>query len=127
MSVHDPLAGYREGLQPWLVPYVEYALNWYTYLTHQEVTVTSTYRSVQEQQVLYDNRATNPYPVNRPGDSAHQYGLAFDSSVPNDKLGLWTQIRTAVGFRVPANDHVHAEVPSWRQIVRAAGYPVAQS
>ena len=56
-----------------------------------------------------------------PGDSAHQYGLAFDSSFAADVkpqlMPLWVQVRRAVGFRVPDNDEVHAEVNGWREIV----------
>lgn len=84
-------------------------------------TITSGYRDLEKQAALYAARASNPYPVNRPGDSAHNYGLAFDSSfAAREKplyMPLWTKIREAVGFRVPPNDLVHAEYPWWRQLV----------
>lgn len=57
------------------------------------------------------------YPANRPGDSAHNYGLAFDSVVPAAQLAMWTAIREWVGFRVPPGDTIHGEVPEWRQFV----------
>jgi len=85
-------------------------------------TTTSTYRSTQEQERLYAERASNPYPVNRPGDSAHQWGMAVDSDVPDREQPLWRAVREWVGFRVPSNDEVHGEVPNWRDIVRQAGY-----
>jgi len=43
-------------------------------------TVTSTYRSIAEQTVLYQAhlRGEHPYPVAPPGQSMHNYGLAVD-------------------------------------------------
>lgn len=57
------------------------------------------------------------WPANRPGDSAHNYGLAFDSWVPAEYWGAWDYIRRAIGFHVPEDDRIHAEYPSWRRIV----------
>jgi len=57
------------------------------------------------------------FPANRPGDSAHQWGLAFDSVVPPGAQRLWDAIRRWAGFRVPSNDLIHAEVPDWRRVV----------
>jgi len=124
------------GLQGWLQPYAEFTLQLHQLMTGGQVdvkdpsrviggtrpTLTSVYRSGAEQDDLYANRATNPYPVNRPGDSAHQWGLAFDSDVPDEQQPLYRQVREYVGWRVPSNDEVHAEVPAWRDIVRSAGY-----
>lgn len=123
------------GLQPWLVDYVVYAQNVHQLVSGGEwnaarqrvdggtrPVITSTYRSRAEQQELYDNRATNPYPVNRPGDSSHEWGLSFDSDVPDAEHPLWRQVREYVGFRVPDNDPVHGEVPNWRAIVAQAGF-----
>lgn len=107
-----------DQLQPWLLPYWQYAVDWFTWLTGVRPTVTSTYRSYDEQRALYSNRATNPYPVNRPGDSAHNYGLAIDSDVPDQLMPTWIAVRRAVGFRVPDNDVIHAEVPNWRDLVK---------
>jgi len=57
------------------------------------------------------------FPANRPGDSAHNYGFAFDSIVPASQQPTWDAIRTWVGWRVPANDKIHAELPEWRRFV----------
>lgn len=116
------------GLQPWLRPYADYAVQWFQLLTGGREyrgrvvggitpTITSVYRSAKKQAELYADRARNPYPVNRPGDSSHQYGLSFDSDVPDRYMPLWIAVRRAVGFTVPSNDEVHAEYPNWRQLV----------
>jgi hypothetical protein len=103
-----------------------------------DITVTSVYRTLTEQMQLrrrYEQclargefqkptaqrSAACRYPANRPGDSAHNWGLAWDSWVPADQMDLWTQIREYLGWHVPANDLVHAELPDWRSYVRASG------
>lgn len=121
------MAATRNGVHPLVLEAYDYAVAWYRYLTGESPTLTSGSRSADEQRQLYANRANNPYPVNRPGDSAHEYGLAIDSWVPEktftiqghrwNSWALWTAIREAVGFRVPSNDRVHSEVPNWRQYV----------
>lgn len=103
--------------------------------------VTSVLRSNEEQTALWNryqgclqrgervhpgnsNRACR-YPAARPGASAHNYGLAFDSVPPaGDSAAAtrliwdeWNYIRRAIGFVVPANDRVHAEFPGWRQLI----------
>lgn len=117
------------GLQPWLRPYAEYAVQVMQLNSGGVVdargriqggitpTITSGYRSIEKQKELYANRASNPYPVNRPGDSAHNFGLAFDSDVPDQWMPLWIAVRRYVGFTVPANDEVHAEYPNWRSLL----------
>ncbi|HEU4544391.1 MAG TPA: hypothetical protein VFR23_24885 [Jiangellaceae bacterium] len=57
------------------------------------------------------------WPANRPGDSSHNYGLAFDSWVPDQYWPAWNYIRRAVGFAVPEHDRIHAEYPQWRSVV----------
>lgn len=42
------------------------------------VTITSGYRSREDQARLYANRGSNPYPVAAPGMSEHERGLAAD-------------------------------------------------
>lgn len=93
------------------------------------VTVTSGYRSWEDQARLRRNyegclaegafgrRPDCKFPANRPGDSAHNYGLAWDSSVPREYQPWWTYVRELAGFEVLPNDVVHAQVPSWRQYV----------
>lgn len=105
------------SLQPWVQPWVQFTLDCASYYYGFTPTVTSTYRSLEEQQRLYAARASNPYPVAPPGSSAHNYGLAWDSSVAADKLELWVAIRRAIGWVVPDNDLIHAEWPAWKQLV----------
>jgi len=57
------------------------------------------------------------FPANQPGDSAHNYGFAFDSVVPAAQQPVWDAIRQWVGWRVPSNDLIHAELPGWRGFV----------
>lgn len=90
--------------------------------------LTSGYRPLAQQAELRDRfekcvaagRFPSPpdclYPANRPGDSAHNFGLAFDSVLEAGDLSDWTAIREAHGFRVPSNDLIHAEVPDWRTL-----------
>lgn len=115
---------------------VRQARDFAVYIAHAfgiPVTLTSGYRSIEQQAQLRaqyegclargsDISPSNPdarcrYPANRPGDSAHNFGLGWDSSVPEWAWPAWTQIRQAVGFTVPANDRVHAELPNWRDLV----------
>lgn len=82
--------------------------------------VTSTFRSWEEQARLrreYE-AGRSRWPANRPGDSSHNWGLAWDSWVPEDQWPLWTAIREAVGFEVLPNDRIHAQVPDWRTWVK---------
>lgn len=98
------------------------------------VTVTSVKRDWAKQTALYQNfllckaRGLYPsgasvtpgmtckYPANPPGQSSHEYGLAFDSWVPAEHQANWNLIRRYAGFRVPENDLIHAEFPNWRAI-----------
>jgi len=81
--------------------------------------VTSIRRSWAEQTVLRQRweAGLSDFPANRPGDSAHEYGLAFDSWVPDEQMPRWKLIRECVGFRVPAGDLIHAERPEWRSSI----------
>jgi len=78
--------------------------------------VTSVVRGWAEQLRLREawERGQSQFPANQPGDSAHQYGLAFDSWVPDDQMACWVEIRRSVGLRVPTGDLIHAERPEWR-------------
>lgn len=100
------------------------------------VTITSTGRSSSSQAALRRNyldckaRGLYPstaslspgmsckYPANAPGDSSHQFGLSFDSVVPDEWLPAWTALREYAGFRVAdeQGDPIHAEVPKWRDL-----------
>ena len=81
--------------------------------------VTSTFRGWAEQLKLRQKweSGLSKFPANRPGDSAHNYGLAFDSWVPDEEMGLWVAIRRSVGLRVPDGDLIHAERPEWRSSI----------
>lgn len=123
------------GLNPGLVPAAEYTLQ-LGEAYGLKPTITSVHRSMAEQGELRRNYETclargepitpkniNPrcrYPANRPGDSGHNWGLAWDSWVPAAQMQLWAAIRRAVGWTVPEHDLVHAELPSWRSYVRRA-------
>lgn len=126
-----------DGMQPGLIPAIEYTSALMQYATGGTVqsydgrlalvvnggikpTITSGYRSIQKQAELYAARESNPYPVNAPGESSHNYGLGWDSDVPDQFHPLWRQVREFVGWRVPDNDVVHAEVPDWRRLVGKA-------
>jgi len=78
--------------------------------------VTSIIRGWAEQLRLREKweRGESQFPANKPGDSAHQYGLAFDSWVPDEQMACWVDIRRFVGLRVPEGDLIHAERPEWR-------------
>lgn len=116
------------GLHPQVKDAADWCLYWADYYG-VPVTVTSGFRSWEHQERLYRNYQNclsrgdfgrTPecqFPANRPGDSAHNFGLAWDSSVPSRYQSWWDQVRQAAGFRVPANDKVHAEVPDWRRYV----------
>lgn len=92
-------------------------------------TVTSVTRTFTNQARLRRNfercvatgRFPSPpdcrFPANRPGDSSHNYGFAFDTVVPAAQQATWDAIRRWVGWRVPDNDLIHAELPQWRQFV----------
>jgi hypothetical protein len=94
------------------------------------VTVVSTYRTRAEQMRLRRNYeqclasgrfGQGPdclYPANKPGFSAHEYGLAWDSSVEPRYQAWWNYVRQTAGFHVLPGDLPHAEVPNWRDFVR---------
>jgi LAS superfamily LD-carboxypeptidase LdcB len=116
------------GLNPGLLEAAEAAVKLANEYRLQP-TVTSVYRTIVSQQQLWQTRQRclggdriacqqQPYPVNRPGDSAHNWGLAFDSWVPANQMQLWTAIRRAIGWQVPENDLIHAELPNWRSYVQ---------
>jgi len=106
------------GLHPELRPYAELAHRIAEAYGVQPV-VTSVFRSWEEQARLRARYEAGKakFPANRPGDSAHNYGLAWDSWVPPEQQDLWDAIRRYVGFEVLPNDRIHAQLPSWRSYV----------
>jgi len=103
----------------------KWSLKWAKYYG-VPVTVTSGKRSWANQVKLrrnYENcLATGQFgktrgcmfPANRPGDSAHNFGWAWDSVTPREYQPWWDHVRSLAGFSVPPNDRIHAEVPNWR-------------
>lgn len=69
------------GLTSWLRPWAR-ALR----RAYPRLKVTSVYRSYGDQLRLWNNRATNPYPVSPPGRSKHGQGRAFDMVGPPELL-----------------------------------------
>lgn len=116
------------GLHPDVRRAAEFSLRWARSFGMRP-KITSTTRSWANQRRLRDKfescvqagRFPSPpdcrFPANRPGDSAHQFGLAFDSVVRPEEQGTWNAIRRRVGFGVPAHDEIHAEVREWRRFV----------
>lgn len=87
------------------------------------VTVTSGYRTNEEQRILRARweRGENPYPANKPGESSHNLGMSFDSAVPPEFQEKWNEIRKEAGFRIyPQKDVVHAELPDWKTVTPTA-------
>lgn len=108
--------GKIDQLKPWLAPYVRQQLQ---YLARYGIggTVFDVYRSCSEQNrrfAIGDSRA-------RCGESAHQFGLAFDFVVT---AGEQSDLQRAVqdwwqrlGFTVIDWDPAHVEYPNWRRFV----------
>jgi LAS superfamily LD-carboxypeptidase LdcB len=79
----------------------------------QKFHVTSGHRSIEEQQRLWDNRHSNPFPVARPGTSRHQSGRASDVTIggqPIQNVISAAELRAA-GIAPLAGDAVHVELP----------------
>jgi len=119
---HSPLSIQLRGMDSRIRPYAEYALDLATYYGISP-TITSVYRSWEEQTRLRTayERGESRWPANRPGDSSHNYGWAFDSVVPAADQDLWNEIRRYVGFEVLPGDIIHGQVPNWRQY-RESGF-----
>ncbi len=116
------------GMHAELRPYAEYA---HAIADHFGVTtrVASVARTWNEQQKLYERYQTAvrrgrfpsaqvPYPANAPGDSAHQFGMAWDSQVDPQYQQWWNEVRRWIGFKVYDHDAPHAEYPDWRAVVQ---------
>jgi len=101
------------GLDERVRPYAEAALRW-ARLYGVTPTITSVHRSSAEQARLYANykAGRSRYPAAPPGRSLHEYGLAWDSWVPDADMAWWVAVRRAYGWHVPSNDLIHAEVPT---------------
>jgi hypothetical protein len=95
--------GGRAGLSPGLLA----ALDRADALLGFPVPVASGLRSYEEQQALWERRATNPYPVARPGTSDHERGRAVD--VPRASVEAVLRVAEAAGLcqPLPVSDPVH--------------------
>lgn len=104
------------GLEPALVPAADGALR-LAARYGVKVRVTSVRRNWGEQEELYARykAGLSEFPANVPGDSPHQYGVAWDSTVPPEQQQLWDRIRAYFGWKLYPHDPVHAEYPNWRQ------------
>ena len=75
--------------------------------------ITSGLRTIAEQQQLWNDRGSNPFPVARPGTSRHQSGRAADVTIggrPIQDVISADELRAA-GLNPLAGDAVHVELP----------------
>lgn len=95
--------GDRDGLAPAMLA----ALARADALLGRPVPVVSGRRTRAEQAALWANRARNPYPVARPGSSAHERGTAVD--VASTTVAALVAVAPAAGLcqPLPATDPVH--------------------
>jgi hypothetical protein len=92
-----------------LVPELTAALRRAEALLGVPVPISSGYRSAAAQRALWTARAANPYPVARPGTSAHERGRAVD--VPRSFAERLAAVGPRVGLcrPLPRTDPVHFE------------------
>lgn len=93
----------RHGLAPSMVAAVARAEQ----LLGVPLDIRSGHRSREEQQRLWDQRATNPYPVARPGTSLHERGLAIDVAL--SQVAALREVAELAGLchPLPQIDPVH--------------------
>lgn len=98
-----PGSGDRAGLAPAMLG----ALARADALLGRAVPVASGLRTRSEQEALWARRASNPYPVARPGTSDHERGLAVD--IPRGFVDDLVPIAPAAGLcqPLPETDPVH--------------------
>jgi D-alanyl-D-alanine carboxypeptidase/Putative Flp pilus-assembly TadE/G-like len=96
-------AGGRAGLAPAMLAALARADG----LLGRPVTVASGLRSRSQQEALWERRATNPYPVARPGTSDHERGLAID--VPRAEVVDLRRVAQSAGLcqPLPVTDPIH--------------------
>jgi hypothetical protein len=75
----------------------------------EPVPIVSGFRTYEQQAALWAHRATNPYPVARPGTSMHERGLAID--VASDFVDDLSAVAPQTGLcqPMPLADPVHFE------------------
>ena len=76
----------------------------------EAVPITSGWRSFSDQERLWEQRGSNPYPVAEPGTSMHERGLAID--VPTAFVARLLTVAREVGLchPYPDTDPVHFEL-----------------
>jgi hypothetical protein len=96
-------SGKRAGLAPAMAA----ALARADELLGEPVPIASGVRSGEQQQALWDGRASNPYPVAKPGSSRHEQGLAVD--VPRGFVPRLLSVAAEAGLchPLPRTDPVH--------------------
>lgn len=114
-------------MRPWAQALVDVAIR-----AHIGGRVTSTYRTLAKQTALYNLylAGLSPYPVARPGTSAHEFRMAFDyaapSSVDQSDLGaVWEGWGGVWGGRY--GDPVHFEWPGFKAPSAAACSPTTKA
>jgi hypothetical protein len=90
--------------------------------------VSSAKRSSAQQQALYDARASNPYPVARPGTSKHERGQAVDlvaTGGDSDAVQIIGEVAESYGLkwggRFSHPDPVHFELQAGSSTDEASG------
>ncbi|MEA2438836.1 MAG: D-alanyl-D-alanine carboxypeptidase [Thermoleophilaceae bacterium] len=75
--------------------------------------INSGLRTRAEQQRLWDNRGSNPYPVAPPGTSRHESGRAADVTIGGRDIQnvIGAAELRAAGINPLAGDSVHVELP----------------
>lgn len=98
--------GPTDGLTPELLAAVARA----EALLGRPIPITSGWRSPAQQQWLWDHRASNPYPVARPGTSEHERGLAIDVALWFVPELLTVAAEAGLCHPLPVADPVHFEL-----------------
>lgn len=98
------------GLVYWLRPYAQYLYRVALY-NQLHPRVTSVYRSNQTQAILYARyrQGLTNLPAAPPGESKHQYGLAFDM-VTDDNASVGALWQAMGGRWGGSTDPVHFEI-----------------
>lgn len=108
--IDRPSPSEATGSTPGLTPGMQAAIARAEALLGEPIPIVSGWRSRADQQRLWDNRASNPYPVARPGTSNHERGIAID--VPRWFVPRLRGVATAAGlcFPLPVSDPIHFEL-----------------
>jgi len=105
-----PIGDGGSGGQQGLAPAMRAAIARAEQLLGRPIPITSGWRSRAEQEALWRNRGSNPYPVARPGTSLHERGLAID--VPLEFVPTLRAVAARVGlcWPLPLSDPIHFEL-----------------